>query len=140
MPVQFFFTQQNISLRHRTHLKKFIASIFKKEKKHLKSLVYVFCSDKELLDINREFLSHDYYTDIITFTLSEQRGGIEGEVYISIDRIKENARSHEQTIQSELHRVMFHGALHLCGFKDKSGAEKKKMTSKEDQYLSLYFM
>lgn len=119
-------------------LKTFIESIFKKEKKQLAGLRYVFCSDDMLLDINRNFLQHDYFTDIITFGLSEKGRPIEGEIYISIDRVKDNAQMLGQTYKEEMLRVLFHGALHLCGYKDKTKSEIITMRAKEDQYLQLF--
>jgi probable rRNA maturation factor len=139
MDIQFFFTDQNITLAHRTQLKIFIKSIFKKEKVSASSLTYVFCSDEYLLGINKQFLQHDYYTDIITFDLSSTKGIIEGEVYISLDRVRDNADQLGQTIKNELHRVIFHGALHLCGYKDKKPADEKAMRVAEEKYLKLYF-
>ncbi len=140
IPVRFFFIERGISLAQRNRLKKHIVSIFKKERCKLSSLNYIFCSDNYLLNINQRFLKHDYYTDIITFEISKKGDPIEGEIYISIDRVRENAKKMNCTINSELHRVIFHGALHLCGYKDKSVNDEKKMRIKEDQYLSLYFM
>lgn len=119
-------------------LKTFIESIFKKEKKQLAGLRYVFCSDDMLLDINRNFLQHDYFTDIITFGLSKKGQPIEGEIYISIDRVKDNAQMLGQTYKEEMLRVLFHGALHLCGYKDKTKSEIITMRAKEDQYLQLF--
>jgi probable rRNA maturation factor len=139
MDIQFFFTGQSIALTHRTQLKTFIKRIFKKEKVSAASLTYVFCSDEYLLGINKQFLQHDYYTDIITFDLSSTKGTIEGEVYISLDRVRDNADQLGKTIKNELHRVIFHGALHLCGYKDKKPADEKAMRITEDKYLKLYF-
>jgi len=136
--VCFFSEYKKFSLKNRVILKLFIESIFKKEKRPLSSINYIFCSDKRLLEINRQFLKHDYYTDIITFDLSDTNA-IHAEVYISIERVKENATTLKASFKSELHRVIFHGALHLCGYKDKSDTEKKKMRQKEDVYLSCYF-
>lgn len=96
---------------------------------------YIFCSDDYLLNINQEYLQHDYYTDIITFDYSESI--ISSDIFISIDRISENARKNSVTLQSELQRVIIHGALHLVGYKDKTQAEKIVMTQKEDFYLEL---
>jgi rRNA maturation RNase YbeY len=137
--VCFFFENRDFSLKQRTILKRFIESIFRKEKKKLESLNYVFVSDKRLLEINRRFLQHYYYTDIITFDLSEG-SDVRAEVYISIDRVKENAKKLDVSFKSELHRVIFHGALHLCGYKDKSKREREKMREREDFYLYQYFM
>ena len=91
-----------------------------------------------LLQMNRDFLQHDYYTDIITFGLSEKGQPVEAEVYISLDRVKENARIHGATQANETLRVVFHGALHLCGYKDKKKSEITLMRQKEDQYLRLF--
>ncbi len=121
-------------------MKDFIAAIFKKEGKGLSLINYVFCSDEYLLQINRDFLQHDYYTDIITFGLSAPKAPIEAEVYISLDRVKDNAKTQKTTYREELLRVIFHGALHLCGYKDKSAAQAKTMREKEDQYLRLFKM
>jgi rRNA maturation RNase YbeY len=106
----------------------------------IEALSFVFCSDDFLLQINRDFLSHDYYTDIITFDLSNNdSGAIAGEVYISVDTIRENSRRYSTSITRELHRVMFHGVLHLCGYKDKTKTQKLVMRQKEDYYLNQYF-
>jgi probable rRNA maturation factor len=127
------------SLKNRTALKAFISLIFRKEGKKLNTLGYVFCSDDYLLEINKTYLQHDYYTDIITFDLSSgPDSGIEAEIYISLDRVKENARQYGSGLSVELQRVIFHGALHLCGYKDKSASEKKKMRAMEDHYLKQF--
>jgi len=102
------------------------------------SLTYIFCSDDYLLNINRQFLQHNYYTDIISFNLGQRNGPVEGEIYISLDRVKDNARQLHQTYQQELHRVIFHGALHLCGYKDKSVKDIALMRKMEDHYLQRY--
>jgi rRNA maturation RNase YbeY len=135
--VCFFFDSIQLSLPNRSGLKKFIEGIFKKEKTSLDSLNYIFCTDERLLGINRDYLKHDYYTDIITFDLSEGES-IQGEVYISIDRVRENAKTHGVGFQQELKRVIFHGALHLCGYKDKSKKDITLMRQKEDFYLETY--
>ena len=136
--VSFFYDNTNPSLSNRTRLKKFIESIFRREGVKLQSLNYIFCTDQRLLEINRSFLNHDYYTDIITFDLSERETGIVGEIYISIDRIRENRIQHQTTFKDEIHRVIFHGALHLCGFQDKSAKSRAVMTTKENEYLLMY--
>ncbi|HEV7780640.1 MAG TPA: rRNA maturation RNase YbeY [Chitinophagaceae bacterium] len=135
----FFFQDTSPALKNRSELKKFIGSIFKKEGKELESLNYIFCTDKALLEINRQYMGHDYYTDIITFELSKKGGPVQGEIYISIDRVRENAQTHQQSFKSEIHRVIFHGTLHLCGYADKTPKDSKKMRSKEDSYLLSYF-
>ena len=113
--------------------------MFRKENKKLQSLNYIFCTDEELLKINRQYLQHDFYTDIISFELSPKGAPIEGEVYISIDRVRDNARLLDETIYTELHRVIFHGALHLCGYRDKTKNETVKMREMEAKYLKRYF-
>jgi rRNA maturation RNase YbeY len=139
MDINFNF-QKNISLTNRNRLKQFIIKIFKTEKVALESMSYVFCSDEFLLQINKDYLKHDYYTDIISFDLSPSKNSpIIGEIYISVDTIRDNAKRFETTIQQELHRVIFHGALHMCGYKDKTKKDQALMTIKEDEYLSLYF-
>jgi probable rRNA maturation factor len=129
---------KHLQLPGKTVLKAFIQSIFKKEKQALDSLTYVFCSDDFLLQLNRDFLKHDYYTDILTFGLSEKEQPVEAEVYISLDRVKDNARNLQTTYRKEVLRVIFHGALHLCGYKDKKKREITIMRQKEDQYLRLF--
>lgn len=138
LKICFFFDKTNFRLKKRTELKSFIEILFKKEKKRLSSLNYIFCTDRRLLEINREYLKHDDYTDIITFDLSTS-DFTQGEIYISVDRVRENAKVLGVSFKSELHRVVFHGALHLCGFKDKKGVEKALMRKMEEHYLSQYF-
>jgi len=111
--------------------------LFTKEKKKLVTLNYVFCSDKALLKINRQYLQHDDYTDIITFNFSQSKPEIWGEAYISVDRVKENALNLNISQGKELLRVIFHGALHLCGYTDKSSKKKFEMRQKEEYYISL---
>lgn len=136
--VSFHSADKPILLRNRNKVKAFVESVFRREKTALASINYVFCSDEYLVQINRDFLQHDYYTDIITFGLSEAGQPVEAEVYISIDRVKDNAANLAQPVQKELLRVIFHGALHLCGYKDKKKSEITIMRQKEDQYLRLF--
>ena len=138
MPVVFH-SLVPVTIKNRRPLKLFINQLFKKEGKVLHSLNIIFCSDEYLLEINKQHLQHNFYTDIITFDLSEKDSQfIVGELYISIDRVKENASSLYINFSTELLRVIFHGALHLCGFKDKTKTDIKKMRNKEDDYLRLY--
>jgi probable rRNA maturation factor len=133
-----FYYQTRVTLRNRGILKRFIENIFKREGFQLKSLNYIFCSDSEILRISKEFLKHDNYTDIITFEFSDKKSPIEGEIYISIDRVKENSKSLGESFKKELHRVIFHGALHLCGYKDKSKQNISEMRAAENYYLHKY--
>jgi probable rRNA maturation factor len=127
-----------VTLTDRQRLKSFLLSLFKKEKRKLAALRYIFCSDAYLLAINRQFLHHDFYTDILTFDLAEAGQPITAEVYISVDRVRENAQTFDASLKDELHRVIFHGALHLCGYKDKTAKDQQTMRKMEDKYLKLY--
>ena len=138
MTISFNKADATATLTNRVALKSFIEKRVKKEGLKIESLNYVFCSDKYLLAINKQFLDHNYYTDIISFDLSEVPGQLIGEVYISIDRVKENAKTHGATYKEELLRVIFHGALHFCGYKDKKTADAKKMRQMEDLWLTAY--
>ena len=122
----------------KTPLKSFIQRLFLLENQNLENLHYIFCSDDYLLQINKDFLKHDYYTDIITFNLSDNSKVIAGEVYISIDRVKENALLQKSPYNEECLRVIFHGALHLCSYNDKTKKEITIMREKENEYLQLY--
>jgi probable rRNA maturation factor len=132
--IHFFFKNVSITLRNRRKLRRFLVRLFKREGKPLESLNYIFCSDKELLKINKMYLKHNYYTDIITFDLSDQ-ATTSADVYISTDRVRENARAFGTTYSKELLRVIFHGALHLCGYNDKTPNQKKTIRKKEDGLL-----
>jgi rRNA maturation RNase YbeY len=127
-----------ITLANRAALKIFLEKQLKKEGIKIEYLQYVFCSDNYLLGINKQFLNHDYYTDIISFDLSETKGELIGDIYISVDRVKENAKTHKTTQGNELLRVIFHGALHFCGYKDKKPADVKLMRSMEEKWLKAY--
>lgn len=104
----------------------------------LESLNYIFCSDEYLLNINKEYLQHDYYTDIITFDNSEEDQTIESDIFISIDRVDDNAKSQETAFDQELLRVLSHGLLHLVGYKDKTEEEAQIMRTKEDESINLF--
>jgi probable rRNA maturation factor len=134
----FFFKEDTqYQLRQRAEIRTWLNTIAKKEKYSILELNYIFCSDEYLLQMNRDFLDHDYYTDIITFDNSEVKGKIEGDIFISIDRVKDNAQLQHSTVKDELHRVLAHGLLHLTGYKDKTTKEKEMMRAKEDASLSL---
>ena len=125
-------------LRSRSKLKRFLLGIFKSNGKKIKSVNYIFCSDDYLLAINRGYLQKDDFTDTISFTLSGRGEAIVGEVYISIDRVRENAKVFNVSASKELHRVIFHSTLHLCGYEDNPKALKEKMKRLEDGLLSSY--
>lgn len=125
-------------LRNRKTLKEEISQLMEEEGHDFTSLDYIFCSDEYLLEMNQKFLQHDDLTDIITFNLSEQKEEIVGEIYISIERVNDNALLFNTDFDDELRRVMFHGALHLCGYKDKSKADQTVMRERENYYLDKF--
>jgi len=137
--IHFFYQTNGFSFRNRNLVKDFLRDLLKREQTQATEIRVIFCTDDQLLEINRQFLNHDYYTDIITFNLSAKREPVNAELYLSIDRIKDNAQSANTTFKRELHRVIFHGVLHLCGYNDKSSQQIKKMREREDHYLRLYF-
>ena len=139
MAVKFFSADRPVKLTNRRKLALFITDLFARQGKSFKSLSYIICSDEYLLEINRQYLDHDDYTDIISFLLSDPGQAVEGEIYISEERVRENAAELKVSFNEELHRVIFHGALHLLGFKDKSPADKQKMTAAENDCLERYF-
>ncbi len=132
------FLSEGISFnsKNQDKLRSWIKVIIASEGRGLSSLVYIFCPDSYLLTINQDYLKHKTLTDIITFDYSEG-GDVDGEIYISIDRVRENAEKFEKTFEEELHRVMIHGVLHILGFKDKSLSQKSIMRKKEEACLSL---
>jgi probable rRNA maturation factor len=138
MAVSFQNADTSFRLPCKAALKKFITTSFEAEAKKKLSLAYICCTDAYLLRINQDFLQHDFYTDIITFPLSETDHRVEAEIYISIDRIRENALTHRVPFEQELYRVIFHGVLHLIGFKDKTTAQKNAMRQAEDRWISAF--
>lgn len=136
--IKFHFADTKSSLPPRNILKAFLINLFTSEKTALSQLDYIFCSDPYLRNINITYLNHDYNTDIITFPLSEKGEPVQGEIYISIDTVKDNASRFETSFRKELLRVIFHGALHLCGYKDKTSKDQKIMTQMEDLYLAKW--
>jgi rRNA maturation RNase YbeY len=138
MPALNFFEEDiTYKLKHKNQVRRWIIETIAAEGFRLKELNYIFCSDNYLLQINRQYLNHDTYTDIVTFDNSADEKSISGDIFISIDRIRENAAKFNVTEVDELHRVMVHGALHLLGYGDKKPSDKKIMTEKEDFYLNL---
>lgn len=119
-------------------VKTWLFNIAKKNSKEIEEINYIFCSDEYLLKVNIEYLDHDYYTDIITFDNSEIEEVIEGDIFISLDRIKDNAKSLNQSFENELLRVLAHGLLHLIGFNDKIDEDQEEMTKQENLALELY--
>ncbi len=121
-------------------IKEWIGQVAENHGKRVGELYYYFCSDEQLLEINRERLGHDFYTDIVTFPLTDCDSVLSGEFCISIDRIKENAMTFGRSYESELHRVIIHGVLHLIGFDDHTEHDSKVMREKEEEALRLLFI
>ena len=133
--ISFFSEDIKFSLSNQKEVKSWLIFLVKNEGEHLSDLNIVFVSDERLLEMNREFLGHDYYTDILTFP--GDTPGVSGELYISIDRVRENAAERSVDFQDEVHRVMAHGVLHLLGYNDKNDEEIKTMREREVFYLNL---
>ncbi|HSU28601.1 MAG TPA: rRNA maturation RNase YbeY [Chitinophagaceae bacterium] len=136
--IHFFSLKKNFRVPEPARTRKIINKILASKKKKLESLNLVFCSDAYLLKINRDYLGHDFFTDIITFNLADPGKPIIGEIFISIDRVRDNARTLKISSKNELSRVIIHGALHLGGLRDKTKAEKVKMRALENRYLSQF--
>ena len=135
--IRFFAEDIDFKLSHPRKTTNWIKETISKEKKEQGNLNFIFCSDEYLHSINVQYLNHTTYTDIVTFDSSEIRGLIEGDIFISVERIKENASKFTTSFDEELHRVIIHGVLHLIGYSDKSVTKKAAMRRKEDTYLSL---
>jgi probable rRNA maturation factor len=132
--IKFVFEDVKKIVLKRDLLKRYAEYLVNNEKKELGNVTVIFCSDDYLLKINEEYLGHNYFTDIITFDYSEN-SLISGDLFISLERIAENASEFSTTFKKELARVFFHGLLHLCGYKDKTHSEQLEMREKEDFYL-----
>jgi rRNA maturation RNase YbeY len=136
MAISFHSEQITFSLPDEKAVANWLQDVCVSEGKSLSEVSYIFCSDEYLLEMNRQYLNHDYYTDVITFDYCEAND-VAGDVFISVDRVSENAETVGVSEVDELHRVMVHGLLHLLGYHDKEAADKEQMTAKEDFYLSL---
>lgn len=134
MSIKFYFEESNYNLKERTRLKNWISDTVHSESKKAGKITYIFTSDNYLLKINQQYLSHNYFTDIITFNYCEN-DIINGDIFISIDTVKNNSTRFDVTMVDELHRVMIHGILHLVGFNDQTNDEKAIMREKENYYL-----
>ena len=130
-----FYYETDFELKNSEDIKNWIRTTAEQEKCQVIEMNYVFCDDVYLHKLNVEYLDHDTYTDIITFDYSERKN-LHGEIYISVDRVEDNAEKYNVAFQQELARVIIHGILHCCGYRDKSNEEKELMRTKEDFYLS----
>ena len=138
MAILFFEEDIKFSLNQKNKYKKWLKEVADRENYKIKELNYIFCSDEYLYQINQQYLNHHTYTDIITFDNSEEAKLIEGDVFISIERIKENALREKDSFEKEILRVMSHGLLHLMGYKDKNPKDKILMSQREDESISLF--
>ncbi|MDR0604583.1 MAG: rRNA maturation RNase YbeY [Bacteroidales bacterium] len=133
----FYNEDVNYVLISKRKIRSWLLSVIEQEQKELGTVSYIFCSDSYLLAMNKQYLNASYFTDVITFDYTEGRF-ISGDVFISVDRVKENAKLYQQKYFQEMLRVILHGVLHLCGYKDKSEQEVKQMREKEDYYLQKF--
>ena len=132
-----YFSSTSFSIKDKPRLTSWIEEVINKESRLLEELVFNFCSDESLLKINKEFLKHDTLTDVITFDYSASKA-VSGEVFISVDRVRENAKEFHQDFNDEIRRVMIHGVLHLCGYKDKTPKDKALMSEMENRHLAFF--
>jgi probable rRNA maturation factor len=135
--ISFFTEEIKFNLPQKLKAKKWLQAVANNYGKKIGDLNYIFCTDDYLLEINKQYLNHDFYTDIITFDQSESDKIIDGEIYISIDRVVENASTIKVNFEDELNRVLVHGVLHLIGFKDKTKEEEQTMRLLENEMLLL---
>lgn len=135
--INFYFENVPRIVIFQNSIKEFVGNIIQKENRRFGEIGVIFCNDVYLLEINKSFLNHDFFTDIVTFDNSDVNE-IAGELYISIDRVKENSVEYNQKFKVELVRVIFHGILHLLGYHDQTPGEKAIMRGKEDEYLAMF--
>lgn len=136
--INFFNEDVDFTFKGKLALKKWLKLVAESEGYKLKTLNYLFCSDEYLHKINVEYLDHDTYTDIITFDNSEDEGNIEGDIFVSIERVRENAIELNSGFESEFKRVLVHGVLHLCGYDDHSDEDEAEMRRLENHYIDLF--
>ena len=138
MAIKYYTEDCNYRLEGRRAIREWLHAVAAEEGYRIEQINYVFCSAKHLLEMNKQFLGHDYFTDIITFDDSDLKEGfIAGDIFIDIETVRDNARLYGATAQQEMLRVIVHGVLHLCGQKDKTPRTEKQMHKKEDKYLAL---
>ncbi len=133
--IRFFNEDSPYKLPQKQAVRKWLTQQAKAERFRIGDLNYIFCSDEHVLQVNRDYLDHDYYTDIITFDQSEEEDLIEGDIFISVDRVTDNAAQLGVSTEQEMRRVLAHGLLHLCGYGDKSPDEEQAMRTKENEWL-----
>jgi probable rRNA maturation factor len=138
MAVHYINHEIKVSVKNKRSISNWIKEIISKHSKKTGNIQFIYTSDKEIIEVNKKFLKHNYYTDVITFDYSHD-DIIEGDIFISIDTILSNSQKFATTFDEELHRVMIHGILHLIGFTDKTLAERKEMTEKENESLNIFY-
>lgn len=134
--IRFFNEDISYKLKQKQVTRQWLKQHAEREGYAIGDLNYIFCSDEHVLQVNRDYLQHDYYTDIITFDQSEEEGKIEGDIFVSVERVADNATKIGVSAEQEMRRVMAHGLLHLCGYGDKTDDEVALMRAKEDEWLS----
>ena len=139
MAVTFFNEGTDMPSINKTNIRNWIKQVAELHGKRAGNIAYIFCDDEKIIDVNRQFLKHDYYTDIITFDYTEG-DKISGDLFISLDTVRTNAEQFAQTYERELHRVIIHGILHLCGINDKGPGEREIMEAEEERALALIGM
>jgi probable rRNA maturation factor len=135
--IYFFLEEVSYTLKQKRNIRSWIMQSAENEEYKIGTLNYIFTNDDILVQLNKEYLRHFTLTDIITFNLSESSGILSGDIYISVDRARENAKEYKDTLTNEIRRLIIHGVLHLMGYKDKTNAERENMRAKEEYYLSL---
>jgi rRNA maturation RNase YbeY len=136
MAIQFFAEDVDMPTLHKTVLRNWIKAVAESHGKKVGEVSYIFCNDDKILEVNRQYLQHDYYTDIITFDYTEGNR-IGGDLFISLDTVRTNAEQFEQDYNTELHRVIIHGILHLCGIDDKAPGAREVMEGHENEALRM---
>ena len=139
-PIQFFSEGIPFTLKNKANTRKWLNSIIREEKKKPWYTNFIFCNDDYLLELNKTYLHHETLTDILTFPYEDDNDTISGDIFISIDRVRENAEEFHQNFEKELQRVMVHGILHLIGYSDQDKIQKKIMTEREDYYLEKFYL
>ena len=134
--INFFFEDTDFVFKAKTRTRKWLSLVAQSEIRRIADINVIFCSDNYILDVNRKYLGHDYFTDVITFDYCE-KDRLSGDLFISVDSVRENSVEYKTEFPEELSRVIVHGVLHLIGYDDHTAAQKKQMRSKEDYYLSL---
>lgn len=135
--IEFFAHEVSFVLENESSVKSWILKVIALHEKHLEGINFIFCSDEYLLELNRKHLQHDYYTDILTFPYSPPNTPILSDIYISIDRVEDNSKQLKSSFKEELHRVIIHGVLHLCGFDDHAEEDIIRMREMENEALKM---